>query len=395
MERGASIADITRLLSAEKIGTVLVLDDGSLAGIISERDVIAACSKYGSAVMERCAADIMTPKVITCPVSTDLADVLALMSKMGIRHVPIMRGDALAGLVSVRDILDFQQQLLIADIDRRKQDAEALEQAHKKLENAFNRRTEEFRQARDMAIEANKAKSVFLANMSHELRTPLNAIIGFSDVMTTETFGPIGSPKYRDYVDDINEAGRLLLSLINDILDMAKSDAGKEELLEERVDVVKTAESALKLIRERAADATVTVSHDWEPDLPPLWADARKLQQVLTNLLSNAVKFTEPQGRVSLSIWCRRDSGYVFQVSDTGIGIALEDIPKALSQFGQIDSELSRKFDGTGLGLPLAKKFVELHGGTLDLQSEVGTGTTVTVRFPASRILSAAEANVA
>lgn len=170
---------------------------------------------------------------------------------------------------------------------------------------------------------------------------------------------------------------------------MAKTEAGKEELFEERIDIARTVRTTLKLIRGRAAESDISLAHEVEPGMPPLWADKRKIQQILANLLVNAVKFTEPGGRVSLKVWCGPDTGCVFQIADTGIGIAPNDIPKALSQFGQIDSALNRKFDGTGLGLTLAKTFVELHGGSLDLQSDVGAGTTVTVRLPASRILPA------
>ena len=371
------------------------MSEGDLDGIISERDIIAAFSRFGKSTVDKIAADIMTASVITCPVATDPADVLALMSQHGIRHVPVTSEDKVIGLLSVRDILDLQQNMLTADIARREEDAAALSDSLIKLEEAFDRRTEEFRIARDIAVSANNAKTEFLANMSHELRTPLNAIIGFSDVMNTETLGPIGSPVYRDYAGDINEAGILLLSLINDLLDMAKMESGKEELFEEQVDVAKTLTSALKLVRDRAAKAEISITHKVEKGIPPLWADPRKLQQILTNLLSNAVKFTERGGKVVVRVWCRHDSGFVFQVSDTGIGIARDDILKALSQFGQVDSALNRKFEGSGLGLPLAKKFAELHGGTLDLQSEFGIGTTVSVRFPASRIMGIEEEDVA
>jgi len=384
----APVAEIARLLSAQNIGTVLVIGEKGLEGIISERDMISAFSRFGGASEDRCAADVMTATVITCLATADLAGVLALMSHHTIRHVPVVHDGKVVGLVSVRDILDFQQQLLIADIARREEDTQALREAHAKLEDAFEIRTEEFRMARDIAVDANNAKTEFLANISHELRTPLNAIIGFSDVMTTEIFGPVGSPQYRDYVSDIHEAGLLLLSLINDLLHMAKIEAGQEELSEEQVNVSETVKSALKLVYDRAAKSNISITHNVEDGIPGLWADQRKLHQVLTNLLSNAVKFTEQGGRVSLKVWWRPDGGFVFQVADSGIGIARGDIPKALSQFGQIDSALNRKFDGSGLGLPLAKTFVELHGGSLDLQSEPGVGTTVTVRFPASRIFS-------
>jgi signal transduction histidine kinase len=315
----------------------------------------------------------MTVEVITCAVTEDIANVLALMSLHTIRHVPVVDADRIVGLLSVRDLLDFQQQMLIADIDRRKQDAAALREAHARLEKAFRRRTEEYRLAKDMAVQANSSKTVFLANMGHELRTPLNAIIGFSEVLSNEAFGPVGCPQYREYAADINEAGHLLLSLINDLLDIAKMESGKEELIEEQVEIERIAQSAMKLVSGQAAKSNISLSHEVEPGTPPLWADQRKLQQILTNLLSNAVKFTEEGGRISMKVWCRPESGYVFQVTDTGIGIAQNDIPKALSQFGQIDSALSRKFNGT-----------------------VGVGTTVTLRLPASRIMTGkSEENVA
>ena len=212
----ASVAEITHLLFTEKIGTVLVIGDAGLEGIISERDIIAALSRFGKSTTDKLAVDIMTAAVVTCPVTEDPANMLALMSRHTIRHLPIMNDDRVVGLLSVRDILNFQQQMLIADLARREEDAKALGEAYAALQTAFEQRTEEFRITRDIAVKANNAKTVFLANMSHELRTPLNAIIGFSEVMTTDTTGSIGSQQYRDYVGDINEAGHLLLSLIND-----------------------------------------------------------------------------------------------------------------------------------------------------------------------------------
>ncbi len=169
---------------------------------------------------------------------------------------------------------------------------------------------------------------------------------------------------------------------------MSKIEAGKTELHEENVDVLRILQSCLTLVKERAGEAGVEIKCDAASNLPALYADERKLKQILINLLSNAIKFTPSGGRVVIRIWCHSDDGYVFQVADTGIGIALEDIAKALAPFQQIDSDLNRKYEGTGLGLPLTKALVELHGGSLDLQSEVGVGTTVTVRFPAERIVS-------
>ncbi len=241
--------------------------------------------------------------------------------------------------------------------------------------------------ARDWAETANRAKSEFLAVMSHELRTPLNAIIGFSEIIKNQTFGPVGSVEYREYAGDINDSGQHLLELINDILDFSKVESGAQELFEEDIEVPRVTETVLRLVRQRAKEREVELELDLPDGLPLLNADERKVKQILTNLLTNAVKFTDSGGTVTLRAWCGADSGFVIQVVDTGIGIASEDIPKALSQFGLVDSNLNRKFAGTGLGLPLTKALVELHGGYLDLQSQVGVGTTVTVRFPAARIV--------
>jgi len=246
----------------------------------------------------------------------------------------------------------------------------------------------EMLRAKEQAELANRTKSKFLANMSHELRTPLNAILGFSELMSNATLGPLGNPKYEEYAKDINDSGRHLLELIQDILDLARIEAGKLELDEEDIDVARAIRSCMVLVKERASNGGVKLRTDLPDGLPALHADKRKLKQILVNLLSNAVKFTPAGGEVTLKIWSRPDSGYVFQVIDTGIGIALADIPAALSPFGQVDSALSRKFAGTGLGLPLTKSLVEMHGGSLDLQSEEGAGTTVTVRFPKERIVA-------
>ncbi len=265
-----------------------------------------------------------------------------------------------------------------------------LEQAQRELERRGEdlvHFAEDLRIVSQRAEAANRAKSEFLAAMSHELRTPLNAIIGFSEVMKNEIFGPVGSPKYRDYASGINDSGQQLLELINNILDLSKVESGADELHEEDLEVPEIIRCTQTLVRERARRGGVELEVEIPDELPSLRADGRKLKQILSNLLTNAIKFTKACGKVTMRTWCRADSGYVYQIAYTAIGIAPEDIPKALTQFGQLDSDLNRKYEGTGLGLPLTRALVEMHGGSLDLRSKVGVGTTVTVRFPRDRIV--------
>ncbi len=256
----------------------------------------------------------------------------------------------------------------------------------KRAEEALATTLADLEIARDEAETANRAKSEFLATMSHELRTPLNAIIGFSEMIKDESLGPDAVAKYREYAKDIHFSGQHLLSLINDILDLSKVESGAEELHDDVIDVPTLLGSIDRLVRHRAEKGEIKLEQEIPDDLPALAVDERKVKQILVNLLTNAIKFTEPGGSVTLKTWCRRDSGFIFQITDTGIGIEPRDIPKALSRFGQVDSALNRKQMGTGLGLPLSKALTELHGGSLDLQSQLGVGTTVTVRFPAARI---------
>ncbi|HEX2760150.1 MAG TPA: ATP-binding protein [Rhizomicrobium sp.] len=249
------------------------------------------------------------------------------------------------------------------------------------------------RAAKETAENSSRLKSEFLANMSHELRTPLNAIIGFSDIIAKETFGP-GLPRYREYAHDIGGAGRHLLSLINDILDISKAEAGKLDLRFEPVDLGELIRECARLMHERAAQQGLRLSLSIGP-LPMLLIDRLRIKQVLLNLLSNAVKFT-PQGG-SVSIEADRDGAgrIIVCVRDTGIGIAQEAVPLAFEPFRQIDSTLSRKYEGTGLGLALVKNLVELHGGEVRIESTPGKGTAVFVTFPAARAIVAPQTRLA
>ncbi|NQU71690.1 MAG: HAMP domain-containing histidine kinase, partial [Rhodospirillales bacterium] len=217
---------------------------------------------------------------------------------------------------------------------------------------------------------------------------PLNAVIGFSEIMASELLGTIGNSQYKGYCHDIHQSGIHLLDVINDILDISKIEAGKLDLYDEEFDPVEAIESCMRLINERALNSNIDLSIMFQGKLPNILADERKLKQILLNLLSNAVKFTPQGGRVSVQAEADAETGFRVSVSDTGIGIARENFDTVLSPFGQVDSALARKFDGTGLGLPLAKSLAELHGGSLNLESVIGSGTTVTIQFPPRRLVA-------
>ncbi|MEE8445856.1 MAG: ATP-binding protein, partial [Alphaproteobacteria bacterium] len=238
------------------------------------------------------------------------------------------------------------------------------------------------REARSDAEITSRGKAEFLANVSHELRTPLNAIIGFAEVISQETFGPVGVDKYLEYIDDIHESADHLLAVVNDILDLSKIEAGGATLVLEDTDGAELADSCLRLIHGRAADARLQLRRYVEDSLPRLRVDPLKVKQILINLLSNAIKFTNPGGTVTLRLVATPDGGIAFSVSDTGIGIAETDLLKAIASYGQVEPVLGGRAEGTGLGLPLAKALTELHGGDLVIESSAGKGTTVTVRFP-------------
>jgi signal transduction histidine kinase len=239
--------------------------------------------------------------------------------------------------------------------------------------------------------EAARAKAAFLAAMSHELKTPLNAVIGFSDIMRQQLFGPIEQERYRGYIVDIHDNGRRLLGMINDILDLSRVEGRLLDLEDDAVNVQEAVTVACNAVREEKPDAP-QIQIDVPAYLPLLKVDPRRLHQILTHLLSNAVKFTPSHGRVAVKAALTENGAFTIAISDTGIGMDPERIGHALEPFKQLDSRLARRFEGVGLGLPLANALVKVHDGTLAIESAPGAGTIVTVSFPPQRNVEKARA---
>lgn len=241
--------------------------------------------------------------------------------------------------------------------------------------------------AAESANSASKAKTLFLGHMSHELRTPLNAIIGFSDIIQQQMFGPSGHPKYGEYANDINQSGMHLLSLINNLLDISCIESGKLSLDDEIFDLASVLSTCLRMLGQKASERAVTLIDDVDKDFPMMHGDPTRVQQIFSNLICNAIKFTPAGGSVSLRAGQLTDGALQITVADTGIGIAPKDLPWVLQAFGQLKNDLARAHEGAGLGLPLAKSLTEYHDGRFEITSELGHGTTVTVTFPANRVV--------
>lgn len=272
---------------------------------------------------------------------------------------------AVGGVLSVFGLLYMKTQRFLREEQRRvdRQEAEKRLLAEEKR----------------AAEKANASKSAFIANVSHELRTPLNAIIGFSEMIRTQTLGPVGTEKYAEYAADIHQSGQHLLSLINDLLDMNKIESGKFELHPQTVNVDKLTVECCELIRGQAEKASIALKREVDPNLPAIESDPRVIKQIVLNMLSNAVKFTPADGLVTLRISQDQIGRIVIEVKDTGIGIAREDLEKIMKPFGQIRNALTDRNRGSGLGLPLIAEFTKLLGGSFDLQSEPGEGTQVRI----------------
>jgi signal transduction histidine kinase len=356
------------IMADRNIGTALVTDDtGGLLGILSERDLVASLNKSEGGLMDLRVCEVMTGSVVTCTPEAAIGDALSLMALHRIRHLPVVSGRKILGVVSIRDVLEFR--------------LEALEEYTERLLHL----EEESSRARAEADLANRAKTEFVANMSHELRTPLNTVIGFSAIIASERFDPDRAALYRQYANQINAAGRQLLKLVDEVIDVSKIAAGRFELVESAVDLSALLRECGNMIAVPLAERELTFRLTVAAGLPSLRADACRLRQVLLNLLSNAIKFSHVGGVVEVRAEVT-DNCLRIAIIDKGVGMRPDEIPIALEPFRQIDSGPARAYTGIGLGLPLAKMLIEKHGGTLTVTSAVGEGTTVCLAIPDWRL---------
>jgi signal transduction histidine kinase len=300
-----------------------------------------------------------------------------------IRRMPLPGGGFVTTYIDVTEARRRERDIETARIRLERQAIE-VSAAARKLDAARI----EAERARAAADAANAAKSLFLANMSHELRTPLNAILGFSEVTRDALFGPLDA-RYREYARDVHASGQYLLRLINDVLDTSKIEVGRMELSDEPIDIAEIIRECQRLVLDKAHDRGVALTAHVPTTLPFLRGDRLRIKQILLNLLSNAVKFTRTGGQVRISVTLPAKGGLEIAVADSGIGMRPEDIPVALEPFRQVDNSFTRRYEGTGLGLPLAKTLTELHGGRLTLESEIDKGTTARVWLPPDRLTPA------
>lgn len=248
--------------------------------------------------------------------------------------------------------------------------------------SAMVRAEETIRSERDRAERAVRTKSEFLASMSHELRTPLNAILGFSEMIKLNIYGPLNHPKYQEFAEDIHSTGRHLLAVIGDLLDLSKIEAGKQPVIAAETDVSEIIRKSIEMVRMDAKAKNIHLALNANSFLPTIHVDSRQLLQIFLNLVNNAIKYTNEGGTIEVSAEQKEPESLEIQIKDTGVGIAPSDISRMLEKFERAEDVMIRTQQGTGLGLPIAKNLVELNGGTFEIESEVGRGTVVTLRFP-------------
>ncbi|MBX3455201.1 HAMP domain-containing sensor histidine kinase [Ferrovibrio sp.] len=356
--------EIDRIFAASPdLGALAVVDRGRPVGLINRYDMITQLSRdYGRALYARKPVTTLmdrAPLIVEHNLGLDRLETLIADEHPSalLRGFIVTRNGAYHGVGTALSLLHLSR----VRTERRNR---SLEKAHQAAEAA------------------SQSKTRFLANMSHELRTPLNAVIGFAEVMHEELHGPLNNPRYAGYVQDILTSGQHLLGLINNILDMARIESGAWTIHPVITDPLEAMEHCLRIFRNRAEQQGLVIVTRFDPALEEGHADPQALRHMMLNLMSNAVKFTPRGGRVELGTEKLSDGGFRLWVTDNGIGIAPEHIPLVLSPFGQVENDLTRKYDGTGLGLPLVKALVELHGGNLEILGLPNQGTTARLSFP-------------
>jgi two-component system cell cycle sensor histidine kinase PleC len=344
-----------------------VVEAGHPIGLVNRHDFVhAMAQKYGRALYDK---RPITALMDDSPLVVDVATPLETLNRLIVDEKPtallegfiVTRDDSYVGIGTALSLLQYTNNLIHA-------------------------RARELEDARRLAEQANIAKSRFLATMSHEFRTPMNAVMGFSELIANESYGPISDARYVEYANLIRESGEHLLTIIDDVLDMSRIEAGKLSLNESPFDPLSLVRRCIALLEPQARESEIGLSCHCPAIVPDLFGDEHKMQQVLFNLISNAIKFTPPGGDVRVRM-THTESEFIFAVVDTGIGVAADDIPRILEPFVQVEADDCRKYGGTGLGLPLTKSLVELHDGILEFTSTKAVGTTVTVRLPAARIV--------
>jgi len=373
--------------AAGKLGLTVGFTDAELREIRRTEQLIGA-SMIALAFLVALLAGGLTYRYLIWRRLKRLTDAILQAAATGDRRTIGNAGGDEIGLVigAYNDLIVHE-----TDNERRLRESEsALAALNQDLEARVRERTAELEIARHMADRANESKTQFLWSMSHELRTPLNAIIGFSEIISRQMFGPIQPPRYKGFADDILFSGQHLLNVINDLLDIARIEVGRETLDDEPTVMAELLAEAIRVVQPLADAATVDLNSSVEDADLTLSVDATKTKQILLNLLSNAIKNTPAGGRVTAGIARTDDERIALRVADTGRGIPAEDLPMVLEPFARASSRAPEYQKGTGLGLPLSRKMAELHGGELILQSTVGTGTVATVLLPASRIVARA-----
>ncbi len=370
-ERDDAIVLLTSLFDASGLGIVVTDHNGRIVRINDTFEVDYQWKREELLGLEFTAFLPSDDHVISRKLHKAFID----RGKYGSREIQILRKDGtMADILVTTAVLELSQKRrfmvsTLRDITERKNMIRSL------------------RRAKEDADIANKAKSAFLANMSHELRTPLNAIIGFSELMKNRTFGAVGNPKYEEYLEDIHFSARHLLEIINDVLDMSKIEAGKVDLIESEVVLPDVLSSVMRILSDRAEAALVMMDFRVDARMPHIKADQRLLRQILINLVANSIKFSQPGQTVKVEAIVLPDDHVRIVVEDEGAGIPSDRITHVLEPFGQINDPKYSSAQGTGLGLPLAKAMVELHGGQLSLESEHGKGTKVWLDLPVERTL--------